>query len=167
VILQEKIKILDELIVIREHLRKENRTVVFTNGVFDILHRGHVEYLYKARTYGDVLILGLNSDRSVRIVKGKGKPLITQENRAVVLAGLASVDYICIFDEETPLRIIQKLQPDVLVKGGDYGLGEIVGREVVESAGGEVLTIPLIPDLSTTDVIAKVKKLIKEGIIML
>lgn len=165
-ILQEKIKILDELITIRERLRKENRKVVFTNGVFDILHRGHVEYLHKAKTYGDVLILGLNSDNSVRIVKGPGRPLITQENRAVVLAGLASVDYVCIFDEETPLRIIQKLLPDVLVKGSDYGLGDIIGREVVESAGGKVLTIPLTPGLSTKDVIAKVKKLIKEGIIV-
>lgn len=161
--LKEKIKTLSELSEIRNRLRKQNKKVVFTNGVFDILHRGHVEYLDKARTYGDVLILGLNTDSSARIIKGEGRPLVKQEDRAIAIAGLWCVDFICFFEEKTPLKIIQQLQPDVLIKGGDYGLNDIVGKDFVENTGGKVFTIPLTPGFSTTKLIEKVKKLIKEG----
>jgi rfaE bifunctional protein nucleotidyltransferase chain/domain len=166
-VLRDKIKPLSELVEIRETLKKQNLKVVFTNGVFDILHRGHVEYLDKAKSMGDVLMVGLNSDKSVRMVKGEGKPIVCQEDRAVVLAGLSSVDYISYFDEETPHHIISSLLPDILVKGGDYNLDQIVGRDVVEATGGRVITIPLTPGSSTSDLIRKVGRLIKERKILL
>lgn len=161
--LNMKIKSLAEMKKIRDQLRRSGKKVVFTNGVFDLLHRGHVEYLEKARLLGDVLILGLNSDASVRTVKGSWKPLVDQEDRAIVLAGLSSVDYICFFNEETPYLIISTLLPDILVKGGDYQLDEIVGRDVVEASGGKVMTIPLTPGKSTTEVVKQIARLIKEG----
>jgi rfaE bifunctional protein nucleotidyltransferase chain/domain len=162
---KEKIKSLPELIEIRKHLRQLKKKVVFTNGVFDLLHRGHVEYLEKARSLGDVLMVGINSDDSVKLVKGSWKPLVNQEDRALVLAGLSSIDYICFFAEETPHLIISSLLPDILVKGSDYHLDEIVGRDVVESSGGRVVTIALTPGMSTTDVVKRIAKLLKEGII--
>ena len=161
--LKEKIKTLPELIGIRKQLRQLRKKVVFTNGVFDLLHRGHVEYLEKARSLGDVLMVGINSDASAKLVKGSWKPLVSQEDRALVLAGLSSVDYICFFTEETPHSIISALSPDILVKGGDYHLDEIVGRDVVESGGGRVVTIALTPGMSTTDVVKRIAKLLKEG----
>lgn len=161
--LSAKIKSLAEMVAIRNQLRRSGKKVVFTNGVFDLLHRGHVEYLEKARSMGDVLILGLNSDASVKLVKGSWKPLMNQEDRAAVLAGLSSVDYVCFFDEEIPFAIISALVPDILVKGGDYLLDEIVGRDVVESSGGKVVTIPLTPGISTTEVVKRIAKLIREG----
>jgi rfaE bifunctional protein nucleotidyltransferase chain/domain len=166
-VLRDKIKPLSELVEIRETLKKQHLKVVFTNGVFDILHRGHVEYLDRAKSLGDVLIVGLNSDKSVRLVKGEGKPIVCQEDRAVVLAGLSSVNYISYFDEETPHHIISSLLPDILVKGGDYNLDQIVGRDVVEASGGQVITIPLTPGSSTSDLIRKVAQLIKERKILL
>jgi rfaE bifunctional protein nucleotidyltransferase chain/domain len=162
-VLSKKIKSLAELKDIRNQLRRAGKKVVFTNGVFDLLHRGHVEYLETARSLGDVLILGLNSDASAKMVKGSWKPLVEQEDRAIVLAGLISVDYICFFDEETPLVIISALQPDILVKGGDYQLDGIVGRDVVEAGGGKVVTVPLTPGKSTTEVVKRIAKLIREG----
>jgi len=162
-VLNNKIKSLAELKKIRDQLRRSGKKVVFTNGVFDLLHRGHVEYLEKARLLGDVLILGLNSDASVKTVKGSWKPLVDQEDRASVLAGLSSVDYVCYFDEETPYVIISALLPDILVKGGDYQLDEIVGRDVVEAGGGKVVTIPLTHGKSTTEVVKRIAKLIREG----
>lgn len=161
--LREKIKSLPELIEIRNHLRRQKKRVVFTNGVFDLLHRGHVEYLEKARALGDVLIVGINSDTSVKLVKGAWKPLVNQEDRALVLAGLSSIDFICFFEEETPHSIISALIPDILVKGSDYQLDEIVGRDVVESGGGRVITVPQTPGMSTTDVVKRIAKLLKEG----
>lgn len=161
--LSTKIKSLPEIVEIRNRLRQSRKKVVFTNGVFDLLHRGHVEYLEKARSLGDVLILGLNSDASVKMVKGSWRPLVNQEDRAVVLAGLSSVDYVCFFNEEIPLAIISALRPDILVKGGDYLLDEIIGRDVVESSGGKVVTIPLTPGKSTTEVMKRIAKLIREG----
>jgi len=166
-VLKNKIKPLTELVEIRKALKKQNRKVVFTNGVFDIIHRGHVEYLDTAKSLGDILMVGLNSDASVRKVKGAGKPIVCQEDRAIVLAGLSSVDYISYFDEKTPHCIISSLLPDILVKGGDYNLDEIVGRGVVENTGGKVITIPLTPGFSTSDVIRKVAQLIKERKILI
>ncbi len=129
--------------------------MIFTNGCFDILHRGHVDYLQKARALGDCLMVGLNSDASVTRLKGPGRPLMPQDDRAFILAGLWAVDYITVFEEDTPLHLISALKPDVLVKGGDYRPEEIVGKEAVEAAGGRVVTIPLVPDRSTSMLIQK------------
>ena len=160
--LRDKIKVLPELIWIRKDLKKEGQKVVFTNGVFDILHRGHVEYLEKAKSLGDVLMLGLNTDASVKKIKGSNRPVMGQDDRAIVLAGLSSVDYICLFEEETPENLIQELIPDILVKGGDYQIDDIVGRETVEANGGKVVTIDLVNGQSTTSLIEKMVKLAKK-----
>ncbi|GAB4340533.1 MAG: D-glycero-beta-D-manno-heptose 1-phosphate adenylyltransferase [Calditrichia bacterium] len=164
-LLISKIKTLNELLPIRSELKKSGRRVVFSNGVFDILHRGHVEYLTRARQLGDVLIIGLNSDASVRRIKGPARPIVPQEDRAVVLAGLAAVDYICFFEEDTPQKLIAALLPDVLVKGADYRTEEIVGFKEVTENGGTVQTIELTPGRSTTDVVGKVIELFKKGIL--
>lgn len=130
---------------------------VFTNGVFDLLHPGHVRYLHAARRLGDVLIVGLNSDRSVRSIKTPGRPINEAEERAEVLLGLASVDAVVVFDEETPHRLIEVITPDVLVKGSDWGPAEIVGRDIVEARGGRVVRIDLAPGFSTTELIRRVQ----------
>jgi rfaE bifunctional protein nucleotidyltransferase chain/domain len=161
--LTDKIKSLNELKEIRARMRQINKKVVFTNGVFDIIHRGHVEYLEKASKFGDCLFIGLNSDQSVKAIKGEGKPIVKQEDRAVVLAALSVVDFICFFNEDTPLEMIKALLPDVLVKGSDYTLNEIVGGNEVEEAGGKVMTIPLSPGFSSTGLIEKIKKLTNMG----
>jgi D-beta-D-heptose 7-phosphate kinase/D-beta-D-heptose 1-phosphate adenosyltransferase len=140
----------------RERLRQAGRRVVFTNGCFDLLHPGHVRYLQQARSLGDALIVALNSDRSVRELKGDKRPILTERERAEVMAALASVDYVTIFDEATPREIITALLPDVLVKGGDWGVDEIVGREEVEAAGGQVMSLPFVDGCSTTDVIERI-----------
>lgn len=132
--------------------------IVFTNGCFDLIHRGHVEYLEKAKTFGDLLFLGLNSDVSVRQLKGQGRPLMTESDRAFVLARLEAVDVVCIFDQETPFELISRVKPDILVKGGDYRIDEIVGRDIVENSGGRVVTIPLIKGRSTSALIEKIRK---------
>ena len=146
----------EELVKIRQQARRQGQTVVFTNGCFDLLHRGHVEYLGEARKQGDLLVVGLNSDRSMRKLKGPQRPLIAQADRAKVLAALEMVDYICIFDEETPARLIQSVVPDVLVKGGDYQEEDIVGRDTVRAAGGRVVVVPLVEGFSTKDLIEKI-----------
>lgn len=161
---QTKIKTREALAEVRKKLSQQGKLVVFTNGCFDILHRGHVEYLQKSRSMGDVLIVGLNSDDSVTRLKGKGRPLMPTEDRAFLLASLTAVDYVCAFEEDTPAELIQALQPDVLIKGGDYQVHEIVGREVVEGRGGKVVTIPLVPNRSTSDIIRKIVTLTKQGI---
>lgn len=154
-------KILDfpELLSRREALRREGRTVVFTNGCFDLLHPGHVRYLTQARSLGDVLVVALNSDRSVRALKGVGRPILSERERAEVIAALHAVDFVTIFDDRTPRELIAKLLPDVLVKGGDWPLDEIVGRVEVEGAGGKVLSLPYIEGSSTTDIINRIKDL--------
>jgi len=149
---------LEELLEVLEEKRK-GKKVVFTNGCFDILHAGHVDYLEKAKKLGDILIVGLNSDSSVRKIKGKKRPIIPQEMRAKVLSSLKPVDYVVIFEEDTPERLIKAIKPDILVKGGDWPLEKIVGREFVESYGGKVLTIPFEYDISTTKIIQKVVEL--------
>ncbi len=138
--------------------RPREQTVVFTNGCFDILHRGHVEYLTAARTLGDVLIVGLNSDASVRRLKGPSRPVNYQEDRAVVLAGLASVDVVTIFYDDTPHALISRLLPDILVKGGDYRVEGVVGSVEVQAAGGRVVIAPLVQGCSTTAILTRVQQ---------
>jgi len=135
--------------------RKERR--VFTNGCFDLLHIGHTRYLRDARALGDCLIVGINSDASVRAIKPDGRPIVPQEQRAEVLAALACVDYVVIFDEPDPRILIAAVQPDVLVKGGDWPIEQIVGRDIVQARGGAVLTIPLVPDVSTTMLVRRIQ----------
>jgi rfaE bifunctional protein nucleotidyltransferase chain/domain len=154
-----KIMSTDALIKERQNLRAEGKRLVFTNGCFDLLHPGHVSYLRHARSLGDALIVALNSDRSVRNIKGPGRPILNQQERAEVIAALEAVDYVTIFDDETPRELIAAVLPDVLVKGGDWALDEIVGREEVEGAGGRVLSLPYIEGSSTTDIIERIKKL--------
>jgi D-beta-D-heptose 7-phosphate kinase/D-beta-D-heptose 1-phosphate adenosyltransferase len=137
--------------------RPREGRLVFTNGCFDLLHRGHVEYLQRARAFGDALVVGVNTDESVERLKGKGRPVVPQEDRAWILAALESVDAVTLFSEDTPRELIAALLPDVLVKGGDYRLDEVVGREEVEEAGGEVRLIPFIPGRSTTDLLQKMR----------
>jgi D-beta-D-heptose 7-phosphate kinase/D-beta-D-heptose 1-phosphate adenosyltransferase len=146
----------EEMLGIREELRAAGHRLVFTNGVFDILHRGHCEYLAEARAQGDAMVVGLNSDESVRRLKGEKKPIVHEEDRAAVLAALASVDYVVIFDEDTPHALISALLPDVLIKGGDYTLDGIVGRAEVEAAGGRVSTIALTEGRSSTNIISTI-----------
>ena len=133
-------------------------TVVFTNGIFDVLHRGHVAMLVAARAEGDRLVVGLNTDASARRLKGPERPINGAENRAFVLGGLACVDAVVLFDEDTPAELIAALRPDVLVKGADYGPGQIVGADVVEAGGGRVVRVPLEPGFSTTEFIARVRR---------
>jgi len=152
----EKIKSYDEILEIRKQLRKEKKRLVFTNGCFDILHAGHVRYLTEARALGDALIVGLNSDRSVQEIKGRGRPITPESERAEILAALSCIDYVFTFDDPTPGRIIDGLIPDVLVKGADWGITEIVGRETVEKNGGRVHRFPLVEGSSTTSIIERV-----------
>jgi rfaE bifunctional protein nucleotidyltransferase chain/domain len=144
---------ISRLLPLRREWKKQGRTVVFTNGVFDLLHRGHCEYLAASRAEGDLLIVGLNSDASVRRIKGENKPIVPEADRAYVLSQLRAVDYVVLFDEDTPQRLIAELIPDVLVKGADYELDGIVGREEVERAGGKVVRITLTPGRSSTNII--------------
>ena len=138
---------------LRQEWKHEHRRVVFTNGVFDLLHRGHCEYLAAARSEGDLLVIGLNSDASVRRIKGDKKPIVPEDDRAFVLSQLAAGDYVVLFDEDTPQRLIKELLPDVLVKGADYDLDGIVGREEVEQTGGKVVRVTLTPGRSSTNII--------------
>lgn len=147
---------LEELLALRRQWRAQGLQVVFTNGVFDILHRGHVEYLQQARARGEVLVVGVNDDGSVRRLKGEGRPIVPQEDRALILAALRCVDYVILFSEDTPANLIRALQPDVLVKGADYKLEEIVGHDTVQAAGGRVERIPLTPGRATRDLVATI-----------
>ena len=151
-----KIVNLNQLSRIRKKAKKDRQKVVFTNGCFDILHRGHIECLKKAKSLGDFLIVGLNSDSSVKKIKGDKRPINPQEDRAEILASLEVVDYVCIFEEETPQKVINALVPDVLVKGGDYKQKKIVGKEVVESHGGRVFTVKEIRAKSTKNIIKRI-----------
>jgi D-beta-D-heptose 7-phosphate kinase/D-beta-D-heptose 1-phosphate adenosyltransferase len=148
---------IDAAVALAAHVHGAGGTLVFTNGVFDLLHPGHVRYLQSARRLGDALIVGVNSDRSVRANKGPDRPINPEHERAEVLASLTCVDLVVIFDEETPHRIITKVQPDVLVKGADWGERDIVGRDVVEARGGRVVRVELAPGFSTTSLIARTR----------
>jgi D-beta-D-heptose 7-phosphate kinase/D-beta-D-heptose 1-phosphate adenosyltransferase len=148
----------DELLRMREGLRSEGKRLVFTNGVFDLLHVGHVRYLTRARSLGDALAVGINTDRTVRELKGEGRPVVNENERAEVLGALRHVTFVTIFDDVSPRSLIALLLPDVLVKGGDYGLEEIHGREEVEAAGGKVISLPFIGGASTSAIIERMKK---------
>jgi D-beta-D-heptose 7-phosphate kinase/D-beta-D-heptose 1-phosphate adenosyltransferase len=146
-----------DLVAMRQGMHQQNQKVVFTNGCFDLIHRGHIECLREARQLGDVLIVGLNSDTSVQALKGPDRPLIRQEDRAVLLAELRSVTYVCIFDEISVEKLVGELMPDILVKGGDYRPEEIVGHEIVTAAGGQVKVLSLLPQYSTSFLIERIK----------
>jgi len=146
-----------ELLRVRAGLRAAGRRLVFTNGCFDILHVGHVRYLRAARELGDALLVAINSDCSVRALKGEGRPVLNEAERAEMLAALSSVDYVTVFDEDSPRRLIAEVLPDVLVKGGDYALAEIHGREEVEASGGRVLALPFVEGASTTNIIERIR----------
>lgn len=141
----------------RQRLRAAGARLVFTNGVFDLLHVGHVRYLAEARALGDALVVAINSDRTVRELKGSDRPVFDQAERAEILAALRHVDYVTIFDDVSPRSLIAKLLPDVLVKGGDYGLDQIHGREEVEAAGGKVISLPFVEGASTTALITRMR----------
>lgn len=148
---------LEEFLEIRKRLKEEGKKVVFTNGCFDIIHRGHVDYLNRAKALGDYLVVALNSDESVRRLKGEGRPINKLEDRAFVVANLKAVDFVVSFDEDTPFEIISAIIPDVLVKGGDWSIENIVGRDIVEANGGKVYSLPYVENYSTTNIINKMK----------
>lgn len=154
--IRSKIVTLTELTQKLQH--REGETIVFTNGCFDIIHRGHVDYLSRARDLGTKLVLGLNSDASVRRLKGESRPIVDQQSRAFVLAGFQFIDYVVIFEEDTPFNLISTIQPDILVKGGDYKIENIVGHDIVEAHGGQVMTIPFVEGFSTTNIVNKMQQ---------
>ncbi|MBC8032082.1 MAG: D-glycero-beta-D-manno-heptose 1-phosphate adenylyltransferase [Pyrinomonadaceae bacterium] len=156
--MKEKILSLEKLLGVREGLRAAGQSLVFTNGVFDLLHVGHVRYLAEALSLGDVLVVAINSDRTVRELKGEERPVTNESERAEILAALRNVTYVTIFDDISPRSLIAQLLPDVLVKGGDWGLEEIHGREEVEAAGGKVAALPFVAGASTTGIIDRMKK---------
>jgi rfaE bifunctional protein nucleotidyltransferase chain/domain len=147
----------DELLVERARLRAAGRKLVFTNGVFDLLHVGHVRYLTAARMLGDALVVAINSDRTVRALKGAGRPLVNQNERAEILAALRATSYITVFDDLSPRSLIAELLPEVLVKGGDYALDQIHGRAEVEAAGGRVVCLPFVEGMSTTGLLERLR----------
>lgn len=155
---RSKIKTQEEAKKEIDRLKSERKSVVFTNGCFDILHPGHTRYLYTARALGDYLVVAVNSDQSVRAIKGEGRPILSQDARTELLAALSCVDGIVIFDEENPLKVIQYLMPQILVKGGDWKEEEIIGADVVKKAGGKVVRIPYISGFSTSEILKKIRK---------
>jgi D-beta-D-heptose 7-phosphate kinase/D-beta-D-heptose 1-phosphate adenosyltransferase len=157
-----KIRSVDSLIQERDWHRRQNQTVVFTNGCFDVMHRGHIEFLRFCKSQGDVLIVGLNSDNSVKTIKGPDRPINNQHDRSAVLAALETVDYITVFDEADPLNLIKRIKPDILVKGQDWADKGVVGREFVESYGGKVVLAPLVEGKSSSATIEKIKSLGKD-----
>jgi D-glycero-beta-D-manno-heptose 1-phosphate adenylyltransferase len=152
-----KVLSIDQLRLERERMKSEARRVVLTNGCFDLLHPGHVRFLAEAKSLGDCLMVAINSDRSVREIKGPDRPLLNENDRAEVLAALSCVDFLTIFDESTPLRIISILLPDILVKGGDWSLDQIVGRAEVEAAGGRVISLPYSDGYSSSMLIERIR----------
>ena len=157
--MRSKILKLSDLVKVLESLREAGKRIVFTNGCFDILHAGHVRYLTAARSKGDALVLGLNSDVSVKSIKPENRPIVSQDQRAEVLAGLTCVDYITIFDDPDPLVLIQTIKPDVLIKGADWKETDIIGSDVVKSYGGKVIRIEVVPGISTSRIIQRILRL--------
>ncbi len=145
-----------ELSVIVRKLQGDGRKIVFTNGVFDILHRGHVQYLNRAKELGDCLVVAVNSDQSVKRIKGEKRPVVPEGDRAFVISNLKSVDYVCVFGEDTPYETIKDIQPDVLVKGADWKIEDVVGKDIVEARGGKVVTIDYMEGKSTTNIINRI-----------
>ena len=149
---------LSEIKAIRSKLKAEGKKIVFTNGVFDLIHSGHVDYLIKAKNLGDILIVGLNSDESVRRIKGDKRPILKQEERAFILSHLKPVDYVIFFEENTPEKLISEIIPDILVKGADWAVEKIVGKDIVEKNGGKVMNIEFVNDQSTSKIIELIVK---------
>ena len=145
----------NDIAVVRNKIKNDKKSIVFTNGCFDILHRGHAAYLNQAKSLGDKLIVGVNSDRSVRALKGESRPVNNESDRAFLIDNLKSVDYVIIFDEDTPYNLIREIQPDFLVKGGDWKEEDIVGWDIVKASGGKVLSLKFIENYSTTKTIKK------------
>lgn len=153
-----KYKSVDELSVMSAQARKAGRVVVFTNGCFDLVHRGHIHLLRQAKALGDILIVGLNSDVSVKTIKGPDRPIMPEADRIELIAALEMVDYVVIYSEPDPYHIIAAIKPNVLVKGGDWSADEIVGADVVEQNGGRVAVVPYLPEFSTTQIIERIRK---------
>ena len=148
----------DEAVAWLDRVKADGGRVVFTNGVFDLLHPGRVRYLRQARTLGAALVVGVNTDRSVRVIKGESRPVTPESERAEILAALACVDVVVLFDEETPYELIRRIQPDVLVKGADWSEASMIGRDIVEARGGRVVRVPFEAGYSTTSIIEKIKE---------
>ena len=159
----DKIYTLPQLLEQVQNWRNQGQKIVFTNGCFDLLHLGHVDYLEKARQLGDKLVLGLNTDHSISSIKGPNRPLQDEMSRARVMASLLFVDAVVLFDSDTPLELIKAVQPDILVKGDDYAIEQIVGHEEVLKAGGEVKTVPLVTGYSTTNIVKKIENQLNEN----
>ena len=155
---KQKIKTTNEIKELAEELKKQNKIIVTTNGVFDILHLGHIKYLQEAKKLGDVLIVAINSDSSVKQIKGPERPINNEQSRAEVLAALSFVDYVVIFNETDPVNILSEIKPDIHVKGGDYKIDEIIEKDIVEKNNGKIVLIPEIKGYSTTDLINKIIK---------
>ena len=151
------VKSLSEIKSLRKKFKEQKKKVVFTNGVFDLIHAGHVDYLTKAKALGDILIVGMNTDDSVRRIKGDKRPILNQDERAFLISSLKPVDYVTLFNEDTPKEIIDEIIPDILVKGADWSIDNIVGRKTVEKHGGEVKTIEFVNDQSTSKIIESIK----------
>ncbi len=162
--MKTKIKSLDQLKTIREKLKGEGKKVVFTNGCFDLIHIGHIRCLEKAKELGDLLFVAINSDSSVRSIKGPKRPVIPQEERAEIIASLACVDFVTIFNEPDPYNLIKELQPDVLVKGGDWKPDEIVGSDIVRGYGGSVISIPYLEGYSSSRIIERIISIYREDL---
>jgi rfaE bifunctional protein nucleotidyltransferase chain/domain len=156
--MQTKIKTIDELVPLLAILRATGKKIVFTNGCFDLIHTGHTRYLAIARSFGDLLVVAVNSNSSVSSIKGEKRPINSQQDRSETLAALESVDFVTIFDEPNPYKVISALQPDVLVKGGDWPIEKIIGRDVVEARGGKVVNVPFVEGQSTTGIIERIVK---------
>ena len=155
--IQKKIFLLDELKTQVDSWKKSGKKIVFTNGCFDIIHRGHIEVLANTADLGEKLIIGLNSDSSIKKLKGENRPIVNEKSRALLLASLTFVDAVVLFSEETPINLISTLLPAVLAKGGDYEIETIVGHEVVQNNGGEVILVPFVNGFSSTDIIERIK----------
>lgn len=151
------VKSLSEIIRLRKQFKQQNKKVVFTNGVFDLIHAGHVDYLTKAKALGDILIVGMNTDVSVKRIKGEKRPILKQDERAFIISNLKPVDYVVLFNEDTPQKLIDEIIPDILVKGADWSIDKIVGRETVEKNGGEVKTIKFVNEQSTSKIIELIR----------
>ncbi|MCM8809008.1 MAG: D-glycero-beta-D-manno-heptose 1-phosphate adenylyltransferase [Candidatus Omnitrophica bacterium] len=157
-----KIKTIEEIKKISSKLKKQGKIIVFTNGCFDIIHPGHIKVLKRAKSIGDILIVGLNSDKSVKMLKGKGRPIIDQKRRCEILSCFSMIDYIVVFKEKTPEKLIKKILPDFIVKGGDYKEEEVIGKEIIEKYGGKVVIVPLYKKYSTTNLIRKIYENFKD-----
>ncbi|HOK56043.1 MAG TPA: D-glycero-beta-D-manno-heptose 1-phosphate adenylyltransferase [bacterium] len=157
-----KIKTLKEIKKISERLKKEGKTIVFTNGCFDIIHPGHIKILKKAKSMGDVLIVGLNSDKSIKKIKGEKRPIIDQRGRCEIMSSFWMVDYIVLFEEKTPEKLIKSILPNFIVKGSDYREEEVIGRDIIEKYGGKVVIVPLNKKYSTTNLIRKINENFKD-----